>query len=139
MTDEVYEKVDLPNGGWVSFRDPASLTRRDRLPVKRASTRMGFALREVFTGDASAADLPDDDIDLMWAVAEVMVAVLATEWSLDGPVSVESIQAIEDEATYEALIAAVEKYRPALFPNFEYTGERTDAAGEETPTGGSPD
>lgn len=148
MADDVFEKVDLPSGGWVSFRDPETLTERQRKPVKRAWTRVGLAgnLRAVIKGEMSPGDLADSEVDLLEAVAESCAAALIESWSftceVDGNVEMlpPTIEAVGDlmPDDYAALILAASKHRDTLLPDFS-PAERTDAQGRENPTGSSPE
>lgn len=136
---EPFEKHDLPSGGWVAFRDPKQLTRRQRKPIDRAQVRIGIAanLQSAVTGESSAAGVADEDIDLLEGLMNAVVVSLTSEWSFDTPVSLDALEDLRDD-DYQALIEAAKPHRSTLLPDFE-AGPREDEAGNENPTGLSPE
>lgn len=136
---EAFEKVDLPSGAWVAFRDPKSLTRGQRKPLERARQRIGLArnLIEVLEGGKSAGDLEDNEVGLLEGVMEATAFVLIQEWSFEQPILITSFDELMPD-DYEALMDAGKKHRPVLIPDFQPTIDQTDEEGRENPTGPSP-
>lgn len=63
------EKITLPSGGWVTFKDPENLTYGDREPIEEAGAR---------------ADQKDPGTWLRFG--NVLLATLIDEWSFTAPV-----------------------------------------------------
>lgn len=135
---EPFEKVDLPSGGWVAFRDPTVLTEGQRRPLKRARTRVGMAqnLGAALRGEINPADLEDSEIDLLEGLVESVALVLTDEWSFDAEISKQGVNDLLPD-DYEALLEAAAKHRDVLLPDFSPTPEQTDQEGRENPTGPS--
>jgi len=136
---EAFEKHDLPSGGWVAFRDPKQVTRRQRKPIDRAQTRLGIAVNvhQVLAGNGSASDIADGDLDLFEGLMNAVAVTLIDEWSFDTEPSEETLEDLID-GDYKAIIEAAAKHRPILIPEFD-PGPKQDEAGNERPTGLSPE
>jgi hypothetical protein len=137
--DEYFEKHDLPSGGWVAFRDPKQVTRRQRKPIDRAQTRLGIAVNvhQVLQGDGSAGELGDSDLDLFEGLMNAVAVTLIAEWSFEAEVSVDALEDLLD-GDYKAIIEAAAPHRPILLPDFD-PGPKEDEDGNERPTGLSPE
>jgi hypothetical protein len=136
---EAFEKHDLPSGGWVAFRDPKQITRRQRKPIDRAQTRLGIAanLHQVLKGEGSAGELADADLDLFEGLMEAVAVTLISEWSFGTEVTADTLGDLRDD-DYLALIEAASAHRPVLLPDFT-PGPKEDEDGAERPTGLSPE
>ena len=139
MTEEAFEKHDLPSGGWVAFRDPKQLTRRQRKPIDRAQVRIGIAknLQNAVSGEGSAGEVADADIDLLEGLMNACAVSLISDWSFEQEVSETALEDLHSK-DYDAVIKAAQVHRPILLPDFD-AGPKEDEAGNERPTGLSPD
>ncbi|MFG3287256.1 hypothetical protein ACGF3G_00330 [Streptomyces sp. NPDC048179] len=112
------ERVTLPSGAWVQFRDPHTLRRGDKQKAMRAVQDDG--------GDLSQA------LDLI----NGLLRVLIIDWSYEFPIpdvtpaSLDLIPLEDDDALSEA----VEESRKLLFPAKPDAKDATDPASPTAPS-----
>lgn len=121
MADD-FDKADLPSGGWVTFRDPESVTELQRRPVKRIQIRIGFdkQVQAAVDGSGSAAELSDAQVDLLNDYVEAITLTLIDGWSFEKPVSKDALQGLNGH-DYDAILKAAEKHRATLMPTDDPT------------------
>lgn len=114
-------KIDLPSGGWVLFRDPLTVRRRDRRRVLEAL----------------------DDVEGFWhrqyVETDTLLALAVVEWSFDLPIPSQDIDSLGDltPADDDKLTTVVKEFEAAAFPNFTQAALEDDAPKEEPPPGTS--
>lgn len=128
-------KTDLPSGGWVTFRDPTTITEKQRKPVKRIQIRVAYdkQVQAAVDGSGSAADLSDAQVDLLNDYVEAVTVCLIDGWSFEDAVSVDALQD-RQVADYDAIITAAAPHRDALMPSGE---PNPDPASPTEPSTGS--
>lgn len=106
-------RLELPSGGWVEWRDPASVTEKQRRPFrmkmmalsKDAQAIMGTSLDEEALGRAMMAN--PADVELMWDISDIVAATMVATASFvpDGQTcTVDDITGLTGQ-DYEAVTA----------------------------------
>jgi hypothetical protein len=113
------ERVPLPSGAWVQFRDPHTLRRGDKQRALRA-------VKDTEGGDVAAA------LDLV----NGLLVVLIIDWSYPFPIPSETpasldLIPLEDD---DALGEAVEPARALLFPGKPDAKDAKDPASPTEPS-----
>ena len=114
------KKIELPSGGWATFKDATQLKVKDRKKV--------FKNAEGQDGLMQALSLVDG-----------MLAILISEWSFEFPIPSIKLSMLDEltMADYDALAEEAGEIQHVLFPN---TGKNaTSEADADSPFGESND
>lgn len=140
------DKVDLGNGAWAKLRDPQDVTERNRRPLakiqrviagtpigsvllERELERPGEEITEDEMGKILRPFLGDEAMDKFEDSDDLLIYALVEEWSIDSPITVETIQDLPGRA-YDALRDAC---RP-LLNQVLGTSEESEVLDPESPT-----
>ena len=100
------KKVNLPSGGWVTFKDPSTLRVKDRKKVLRNA---------------------NGEEGLMQALSLVdgLIAILVEEWSFDFPIPSIKISVLDElqMPDYDVMAEEAGKAQKMLFPQLAKTPE----------------
>ena len=114
----------LPNGGWLTLRDPKTVKQRDRKAVWAAMDRVsqaggGSLLQTIESGAAT-------------------MCLAVASWSYDLPLPSEDPASLDelDIPTYNAVSEACKPFADAVFPSFKPSAEDTE---RKDPSGPSSD
>lgn len=129
MTDTVFERVDLPSGGWINLRDPQDTTETQRRPAKRASMRATGVFTLVNDNPSAFSKLDDDQLDLLWSFSECVAVALIESWSFDLPITREGLSQVKGQKDYDTIIDATKKHQKVLMPDFGPSGDEADPTG----------
>jgi hypothetical protein len=98
-------KIDIPSGGWVSMREPSSITHGERKALIRA-------------WEADKRDGVDKGIDF----TESLIALFVEEWSLEGvPVPSKDRTVLDGLPVhdYDTLSHTVTEYQQRMYLKFD--------------------
>jgi hypothetical protein len=128
------QKIELSNGGWAILRDPAAVSVRNRRPVEKA-------LMSIARGQAKAALNQDPEIvgasidpaiiDQFYELNDLLIVARVESWSLDLPISVESLGDLMQE-DYAILQKIAAENVTSMVPNF---GLSNDPSSPTPPSG----
>lgn len=116
-------KIDLPEGGWASLRDPKKVPERLRRPIMSKVSAMGRGtemkrLVEAKTPEEIVGELDLSFIETSSELNDLLVVALVDEWSYDGlPITVESVMDLPGDV-YDALRTAVSPFITDIMPDF---------------------
>ena len=98
------KKVELPSGGWVTFKDPSTLRVKDRKKVLRNA---------------------NGEEGLMQALSLVdgLIAILVEEWSFDMPIPSIKVSVLDElqMPDYDVMAEEAGKAQKMLFPQLSKT------------------
>lgn len=115
-----FEKIDLPSGGWVAFRDPEQTTEAQREPVMMLAIRAsGSGLWPALQGEVSMNTVTDAELTSISDFSRALAIALIEEWSFEQPVTIDGLKSIPGLKDYRTIIEAAARHRDALMPNFE--------------------
>ena len=117
-------RIELPGNDWAELRDPATLTERQRRPVRAAVMAMstGAMAASIDAAEATTADqaiavaqaVTPADLAVMVEVNDLVAVAMIEAWSFGEPPT--SADALLDlpGGTYDLLVAAVAEHMPAF-------------------------
>lgn len=108
-------RVELPGGEWAELRDPRKVSERLRRPILAAQAdlrRFGVPGDMESTGAGFGAAMT-----AYGELNDLMVVALVSAWSLESPVSLESVLDLPGDV-YDALRQAVAPFTTDLLPDF---------------------
>jgi hypothetical protein len=140
------DKVDLGNGAWAKLRDPQDVTERKRRPLakiqrviagtpigsvllERELERPGEEITEDEMGKILRPFLGDEAMDKFEDSDDLLIYALVEEWSIDSPITVETIQDLPGRA-YDALRDACRPLLNQVLGN----SEESEVLDPESPT-----
>lgn len=114
------KKIELPSGGWVTFKDPSTLRVKDRKRVLKNANGQEGLLQAL-------------------SIVDGLIAVLVEEWSFEFPVPSIKINVLDEltMADYDVMAEEAGKAQKMLFPQLSKT-EETESD-PESPFGNSND
>jgi hypothetical protein len=118
MTDS--RKIDLPSGGWATFKDPSGLKVKDRNKVLKAANKEEGLMQAI-------------------SIIDGLIAMLVTDWSFADPIPSIKITSLQELSIpdYDAMAEVAGEAQKSLFPKLAKTDETE--ADSESPFGDSND
>ena len=114
------KKIDLPSGGWVTFRDASTLKVKDRNKVLKAASK-------------------EEGLMQALNIVDGLIALLVTDWSFEDPIPSIKLTSLHELTMpdYDAMAEFAQDAQKTLFPKLAKT-EETEAD-EDSPFGNSND
>ena len=127
------EKIPLSNGGWAVLRDPKAVTQRLRRPVEKAFLKVGQGSARAALENAGeitteaqanrvASAIDPDTLDLFNELNDLIVIARLESWSLDKPLTIDSLLDLPDE-DYKALRSAAANKSMEMLPDFSFSND----------------
>jgi hypothetical protein len=113
-------KVELPSGGWVTFKDPSGLKVKDRNKILKAASK-------------------EEGLMQALNIVDGLIALLITDWSFPDPIPSIKLSSLHELSMpdYDTMAEIAQEAQNTLFPKLSKT-EETEAD-EDSPFGNSND
>lgn len=128
------KRVELPSGGWAVFRDPTSVTARERKPL------LDRALKARESGEPES---PEWNLDY----ATRLIVLTLKSWSYELPLPKENVESLQDIGAMDLDTLQLAVIKPGIKPFVDTeqsddpkaTGDSSGTSRTESSTATSPD